>query len=787
MTIVKRVLLGLMALLLVLLLAVAGSVLWVIKNPKDAWQIAEQNFFPKDLKITWETIDFKGDHISGLNFTLDWKITGLKIAKEKPFLQVPLQVVELRANLFPKDSDKKLVVENLRVIAPELIDIKLDKPEEKTPEQNPFQLAQSIFSKLEKVNVFAMIQSVDLNVSHFRFASGDGKPLNLSMEAQQKTDSKGPQSITFKSDIDLGLAKPMDLKIAAELQIPAMGTKHPFLEGTIKVKGFGVATTQKLSVVTQSERTHVRSEGQVDYTSGKTTSSLQPKLDISLTLDQAVTRLDASFSGLPGPLVKVDHVKFEMKTPLGEDILWSEKPSTFVASAPIALFFIDKDMRKPLEKSCECKIPELLKFELSGRAWLADIFNQPADQKPVIDSQLAIEGVHNKLLSVDVSAKIKIDKKAGQYILTPALDLEAAINNFQGFRRFLDAKNILIPAPLSLLDGTVKISSHDLVKTSEKEYILPVTVVTNLSSQRQVVNVTTGTVVNISADFKEVFIDVVAKIEDLQLELPPLDPMKGIPRITSDQRILLTPKVQKPKTSKFKIYLSVAVETTKPAAVRLLSTYFKPHLPITMSLHHSRDKDKTGFLKTEPFQIEYLRRKVNVEKMRIDLPELETKPIPVDAKFRIQQTNYTVFIDVVGPINKPDISLTSDPYLPESEIINVLLYDRTSDQIAGADAETSGNVQAAMADRAVGLFGLWAFAATPIKSFSYNPVTKVYSATVALSDDVTAGIGTNWEEATRLELRKRVSKRWMLTAAWVPATQEDEQQTKLVLQWEKRF
>jgi hypothetical protein len=131
--------------------------------------------------------------------------------------------------------------------------------------------------------------------------------------------------------------------------------------------------------------------------------------------------------------------------------------------------------------------------------------------------------------------------------------------------------------------------------------------------------------------------------------------------------------------------------------------------------------------------------------------------------------------------------MTSVPYLPENEIISVLLYDRVSSELAGSDAETAGNVQAAMADRAIGLFGLWAFAATPIKSFSYNTVTKVYTATVALSDDVTAGIGTNWEEATRLELRKRVSKSWMLTAAWVPATQNEDQKTNLVLQWEKRF
>ena len=143
-------------------------------------------------------------------------------------------------------------------------------------------------------------------------------------------------------------------------------------------------------------------------------------------------------------------------------------------------------------------------------------------------------------------------------------------------------------------------------------------------------------------------------------------------------------------------------------------------------------------------------------------------------------------MNVSGTIRNPHIDLDSDPYLPRSEIISVLLYDRTSDQLVSADAETVGGFEAALADRAIGLLGLWALSTTPIRSFSYNAVTKVYSATVQLSDGLTAGVGTNWEHAAHLELRKRVSRRWVLTASWSPSS-ENEQVGKLVLQWEKRF
>ncbi len=66
-------------------------------------------------------------------------------------------------------------------------------------------------------------------------------------------------------------------------------------------------------------------------------------------------------------------------------------------------------------------------------------------------------------------------------------------------------------------------------------------------------------------------------------------------------------------------------------------------------------------------------------------------------------------------------------------------------------------------------------------------MTKVYTATVALSDDTTAGIGTNWEQTTNLELRKRITGKWMLTAAWVPGAQGEPDKTQLVFQWENRY
>ncbi|MGZ3743041.1 MAG: translocation/assembly module TamB domain-containing protein [Pseudobdellovibrionaceae bacterium] len=793
MKIFKRTLLGILSLLLVIVLVLTGAVFWAFKNPKNAWELVESHFLPKDLKVTWQNMDFKVHHISGLNFEMDWRIEGLIILKGRPFLHIPIKDLHLNASVFPRRPYKKLIIHDLQIMAPDLIQLQLENPAKKSPEKNPFQLAQNIFSEMRKANQIFTIENLNWDIAQVHLATGAStgtgtvKPAVFYLQAQNAGGYSAPENIRLVFGVRLPVKKNLLCKIKANFKMSNIEKPLPFLTGNLRVGGAGVSTWQIFSVATLNSKTSLVSVGLTTYTTEKNKFLIQQKLRLDLNPEEVVNHLEANISGLPLPLAKIDHIKVTMKTPLSRDVIWSEKPSNFTATAPIALFFIDSDMRRPLEKSCECKIPEMLQFELKGQTWLAPLFKKLPQQRPLMEGRLSVEGVHNRLLSLEAAAKIKIDKKASQYIFNPTLDFEAAINNFQGFIRFLNAKNILIPAPFSPLEGTVRISSHDLVKISATSYALPFRVAVNLASPQQVVQISLNTLANFYPKFKKIFVNVLAQVENVQLELPPLDPLKGKPRIALDRRILKTPPIKKVPTSKFKVYLSLDVRTTKPAAIRLLYTYFKPYLPITLSLHRSLDKENSGFLKTEYFQIEYLRRKVEVEKLRIDLPPSEKDPLPVDARFKIQQTQYTVFIDASGPLTKPHITLSSDPYLPESEIISVLLYDRVSNQLVSSDAETAGNVQAAIADRAIGLFGIWAFASTPIKSFSYNPVTKVYTASISLPNEVTADISTNWEEAAHVELRKRVSKNWMLTIAWIPATMETEETTNLVLQWEKRF
>jgi hypothetical protein len=451
------------------------------------------------------------------------------------------------------------------------------------------------------------------------------------------------------------------------------------------------------------------------------------------------------------------------------------------------LFFIDKDMRPPIEKSCRCKIPEKLYTEIEGRFYPEFLLNESTERRPIADTNLKIEGLDNKLFTANLAAHVKVDKQSKNWIVNPRFDSQIEVRSFQGLRQFLDAKNIIVPSPIDVLDGTIKVSARGDVDRSEKSIKTPVEIDIELKSRTQKVSIGTTVTLELANDFKSLDVYIQALIRELKIELPPLDPVLGIPALTRDPRLVMKPEAPAKKDHKgFKTKVYFNVKTESAGAIQLLSKLADPLVPVTLDMNNSAKGESSGFVRFEPFAITYLRRRINVERLQVTLSEEDKGDFPVGGRFRIDQTSYKIFVDVGGTTSSPIVQLNSEPFLPRNDIISVLLYNRTSDQLVSADSETVGSFEAALADRAIGLFGLWAFASTPIRSFSYNAVTHVYTATVDLGGGITASVGTNWERAASLEVRKRVSRRWVLTASWSP-TESNEQVGKLVLQWEKRF
>lgn len=761
----------------------AGVHLW--HHPKETWQFVESHFLPPDLKITWKGLKVDLQHLQGWKWSFTGQILHLHIQKKSPNLNLPVDEIQWDLLLQPREP-QKWILRRIVLKSTKTLRFQGGPPPQEPVEQSPFERLQGFVALLRKSQNLK-INRFEVDVREFIFTNFKGRRTLFS--ARLLRSRKTPEDVI---DFVVGILFPTtpqsQMTTVGSLHLSHFNDKKPFLKAHVDLLGWGLRTRQSILFQAEPKSTLITSTGLVSFKKRKISIRATPTLTLKVSPQKADLRLQAQLQGIPGAILKVPSLRAQAQIPFSTGTLWSERPAVFFVSVPVGLYFIDKNMKAPLEKSCACKIPEEIQMNINGQLWVQHLLSRPRREQQVLASQLRVKSVQNRLFSIQLGAHLDIYKLADEFLFEPSIRSRLQVHSFRGLRNYLDARNLLIPAPLSALDGTLDFKAEGPVQSGEQAVPqFPLRTQVRLGSPTQTVNLDAESVLRFdqSAEFADLRVKV--NLHDLQLELPPLNPVGGRPRVTPDARVLKKPRaLARSKKRRLRMAFDFEVRTTKPGAIRLLSKYAKPYVPLSLSMSANERKETTGFLQTEPFSIEYLRRLVHVEAWRMSLDETDKRILPVEGRFRIDQADYKIYVHFGGTLQNPNVSLTSVPYLPQDQIISVLLYGRTADQLVAAEAEAAGSFAAAMADRAIGFFGLWAFAATPIQSFSYNPITKVYAATIMITDDFTARIGTNWEETTRVELRKRVSRRWMLTASWTP-DEEGDLEEKLVLQWEKRF
>jgi hypothetical protein len=777
MHIIKKILLFFSVLLFTVLLSSGGALYWAYKNPNRVWPLIERNFLPDDLKVTGNIL-LQIQRISGLNFKVLLNIESLEIKKQNPLLDLQVNRVNTEISIFPFSENEKFFVNNFEISALNPLSFQIPKSENPTS-LNPHQQIQSILQKISKLNSWVRIENFALNVNELQIKTAELTEYKIHFEANKDASSADGQT-HFKSDIQL----PASLALNLEGEIRALGNTI-LLKTALNLTSPSIFVEQQIQA-SIGDLVEINSTGEVRIKIQKNTIRAIPEITVKMNSEGADLQIHSKIVGLLNPFLTTKIIDAQMHLPFEKNVLWSSEKSEFTASSLITFFPTDKKIRPILEKSCKCKVTQALQVKANGNIWVSNLFVNDLNLLPIMDAQLQVESLTNNLFNLNLQAGAEINQQQKNWTIKPRLNLKARVNHFSSLSKILDSYRILVPAPFDVLDGPIQVSMVGPVDFANDKFKFPFAAQAQLSSKKQNLDVTVDSSISLNQKFDAAAIDAKLIIHKLEIDFPPLNPTKGNPRIVADKRIQAHPVVQK-KKSPFKLSLTYQVITEHPGAIHLNSQYFKPYLPLSVNLNHTPNKNNPSSLNIETFNIEYLRRKMTVEKMTIDFSKQSEKIFYVDGRLSVQQTNYKIFIDIHGLLKKPNIVLTSEPELPRSEIINVLIYDRTSDQLVTSDLKTSGQVEAAVADRAIGLFGIWAFASTPIKGFSYNPATKVYVATIQISDDVTANVGTTWESTTQLELQKRISRNWVLTAAWKPAEQNESELSQVVLQWEKRF
>lgn len=773
----KRFILFIATLVLLLL----STFTWILFDPQGAWDLVGRRFVPKDLQVEWQELNFSPVRVSGWTWQGTLEVKGLRIKKANPQFSVNTDRLFFRYTLTLFRPHTHLRVHELDLISVGGF-LQTSPPKEPSQELNPYQWSELIFGRLDLFNEYFSLERMSLEVTQFELR-GAGDPIVLSGLVSKALGAKS-DPLKIQSLITRG-----QLKIASQIELLPRTSDSitPLVTGFVEVKKDTPQDGRldaKLNVTIQPSTDIVRiaAHGPIRY--GKV--AIDPTAELRISRGDWSLDIHGNIEGLLRPFQKVTGVRLRLTTPMRRDQWLAPLPSGIEASASLGLLLVKPELRKTLNRLCRCEWPERRAVVANGKVWLKPLLEPRPERDLLLDAAISSEKTSNALLDLDLAGQIRIYSENGRYDLVPAVNSSLKIKSFQAAREILQSHGVLIPAPLDTLEGIIWVRAKSPLKFNPDFSETDVNFEVDLKSEKQIAKLNGQAGLKLKSKQRVLDVSLGLDIQKVLLELPPLDPILGIPRLALDSRVQLKPTKRPGKKSAFRVNLTLAAHTLEPGALRFLSPLAEPHVPISIEAKRTTEGDLVGFLRAEPFRIRYLKRVVYVEQLRVVFDQREDADFSLDGRVRVDATQYKVWADISGTLRNPSVRLRSEPDLSRSDIISVLLYDRVSDQLVSADRETASSFEAALLDRAIGLFGLWAFASTPIRSFQYNPVTRVYTATVLLAGGVTAGIGTNWESSAQFELRKRVSRQWVLSASWAPGELES-QVGKLVLQWERRF
>jgi hypothetical protein len=756
-----------------------GAAVWAVYYPDRAWKILRPVLISSDIQTSWASARFHTQRSNWKKWRIEWSLTGLKIERAAPKLQMTMDV-KFNADITLFSPRTEVRVELLEIVstAPAVIEGAAASPSDR----NPYEKTEDVRKHLHRLYRLATLEK--FNLSFPELLVGDGKTggMKLKLEAV-KPGASQPQTLDFKV---AGVAETWAVDAAGTFNMPAFAAGKPFLAVGAAAKGVAWNMSGQFDVAMPEQQ--LQSAFKLKGSSGKSAAPTTGTAEGNLSVGASQIKVSGTsdLTNLPGGISSVKGAAWSLDLPLWPGVVLSHLAGQTQVTAPVELSFIRPETRAILEKNCGCKWPTVLKATMDGKVWASHVFDSRPEERPVATLTFKFEPVNNSLLVLNLNGELRIVHSMDQsFKFSPSIDASVKLPNFQVLKGLLEANRVMVPAPFDILQGSIEATVKTNLWQSDKGLVIPIDANANLASSEQKVNVSSKINLYIPDDFKSMDVMFDFTVNDFIVEMPPLDPIHGFPQLTKDSRLQLSPdEVVRPDAFKFR--LMYGVRTSKPGAVRLMSKLAQPAIPVSLDLDRTAKGDTLGTVKTEPFDLNYLHRSMHVDQLRAILDDRESADFAVDGLIRVVNSQYKISIAISGSLRSPLIKLSSEPELSRSDIISVLLYERTSDQLVSADRETAGSFEAAVSDRAIGLLGLWVFASTPIRSFSYNPLTKVYTATVRLSEGTTASIGTNWEEAAQLEVRKRVTRRWVLTASWAPS-ETKEQMGKLVLQWEKRF
>jgi hypothetical protein len=128
----------------------------------------------------------------------------------------------------------------------------------------------------------------------------------------------------------------------------------------------------------------------------------------------------------------------------------------------------------------------------------------------------------------------------------------------------------------------------------------------------------------------------------------------------------------------------------------------------------------------------------------------------LDGLIVYQAAEAKIFIRLLGSAQKPRVMFESDPPMTPADIMAMLLFGKSPNELDSDQQSSVAKTQTAVANGAFGLASLYLLASTPVDYVGYDPVARTYTIKFRLPGGATLQVGSDGRNQG-VQLRKRLA------------------------------
>ncbi len=373
------------------------------------------------------------------------------------------------------------------------------------------------------------------------------------------------------------------------------------------------------------------------------------------------------------------------------------------------------------------------------------------------------------------------------------LDFGLKVEKFEDLVQFLAHTPYSVPAPINILHGSLGVTIKSGGDSRSVVQELYYTVLSGLAADRQALKFEASGKVTSSGlwapgrSFKD---DTDLVLKDIALQLPRVD-IRGMAAVTPDSRIKTGQEADKVKLDRENERLypgkssvpamlaEVRVKTAKP--VILYSNLAMDPVPIGLDFTFRAPAGGIeGVVDVRRFRANIFRRVASIEYIRFS-GRAGSPVMDMDGLIVYQAAEAKISIRLLGTTQKPQVEFESDPPMNQADIMAMLLFGKSPDQLDSDQQSSAANAQTAVANSAFGLASLYLLASTPVEYVGYDPVTRAYTVKFRLPGGATLQLGSDGQ-SNGVQLRKRISSHLAIQTEFT-STQTQGDIVTTLLEW----